>query len=60
MRSRKRFIPALLFTAVAAAGIGFAASHVWDSRIEKKVAAERDMARDIRSTGATASPYPLL
>jgi hypothetical protein len=60
MRSRKRFIPALLFTAVAAAGIGFAASHVWDSRIEKKVAAERDLARDCRRTGATAAPCPVI
>jgi len=60
MRAKKRVFPALVLTAVAAAGIGFAASHVWDGRIEKKLTAERDLARDCRRTGATTAPCPVI
>lgn len=56
----RRFIPAVILTAVAAAGIGFAASHVWDGRTAEKLTAERDQARDCRRTGATAAPCPVI
>jgi hypothetical protein len=60
MRSRKSFIPALVFTAVAAAGIGFGASHVRDNRAIKTLAAERDLARDCRHSGVSLSPCPVV
>ena len=60
MPKTSRFIPAVFLTAVAAGGIGFAASHVWDSRTAEKLTVERDQARDCRRTGATAAPCPVI
>jgi len=60
MARQKWFRPALVFTALAAGSIGFGASHLWDTSAIQKLKADRDMARDCRSSGATVSPCPVL
>ena len=60
MAMQNGFIPALAFTALVAAGVGFGATHVWDNRVIQKVSAERDAARNCRRAGATIAPCPVV
>jgi len=60
MAAQNWIVPALAFTAVVAAGVGFGASHLWEKRAIERVAAERDLARDCRRTGATIAPCPVI
>ena len=60
MASRNWLVPAIVLTALAAGGIGFGASYVWENRAIEKVTAERDAARNCRHTAATLPPCPVI
>ncbi|HEX3429607.1 MAG TPA: hypothetical protein VHT03_01870 [Rhizomicrobium sp.] len=60
MAMKTGFFPALVLTAVAAAGIGFAASHLWDHGAMAKLEADRDLAWNCRHAGKEISPCPVL
>lgn len=54
------FFPAVVLTGLAAAGAGFGASHLWDSRALEQLKADRDLAMDCRHTGASVAPCPVI
>jgi len=60
MAAQNWFVPALILTAVVAAGVGFGATHVWDQRALNRIETERDAARDCRRSGATVAPCPVV
>lgn len=55
----RAIIPAFILATLAAAAIGFGASHFLDNGTLKKLEADRDQARDCRNSGATLAPCPV-
>jgi hypothetical protein len=60
MTTQRWFFPALILTALAAASIGFGASHVWDRSAMQRLEAERNTALDCRHAGAGVPPCPVI
>ena len=54
------FLPALALSILAAASIGFGASHYWDGRAMETLTADRNTALDCRRSGATVAPCPVI
>lgn len=55
----RTIIPAFVLAGVAAAALGFAASHYLDNGRMQKLETERDRARDCRLSGTTLPPCPV-
>jgi len=54
------FLPALALSSIAAAAIGFGASHVREGRAMDRLKVERDLALDCRHAGKSVAPCPVI
>src|ERR1700731_1581461 len=58
--TKTSFLSALIITALAAASIGFGASHFWDAGTMQKLNADRTKALDCRRSRSGVPPCPVI